>query len=86
MGIQLDIDKAPRYERSWDKSITKYEFVNYSLILGKVSVKTSEWNVSKEHGDLVRKNEREEMLSLTFECWMEMDTNVADVLAKMEKK
>lgn len=42
-------------------------------------------DLSKEHGDLVRKNEREKMLSLTFKCWMEMDTNVANVLAKMKK-
>lgn len=84
-GTQLDIDKAPRYERSWGSHITKYEFVNYSLILGKVSVKTTECGVSEEHGDLVRENEREEIQAITFERWMEMATDAADVLAKMKK-
>ena len=83
-GVNIDIDKATRYEHSWRNEITKYEYVGYSLILGIVKVQPYECHID-ENGDLVVDRKRDGISCYNFNQWAEWTTNVADLLDKVQK-
>lgn len=83
-GINIDIDKATRYEHSWRNNITKHEFVGYSLILGFVNVQSYDCHID-ETGDLVVDHKRDEISHYNFDQWAKWTTNVADLLDKIQK-
>lgn len=85
-GVQIDIDKAPRYEHQYSNKIIKYEFVGYSLILGLVKVQSYDCHID-ETGDLVVDRKRNDNISgYSFNQWAEWTTNIADLLDKVMKK
>lgn len=83
-GVNIDIDKATRYEHKWKNCITKHEYVGYSLILGVVDVKSYDCHID-ETGDLVVDHERDGISCYNFAQWAEWTTNVADLLDKAQK-
>ena len=83
-GVNIDIDKATRYEHSWRNHITKHEFVGYSLILGLVKVQSYDCYID-ENGDLVVDNKRDGISCYGFDQWAEWTTNVATLLDKIQK-
>lgn len=82
-GIQPEIDTATRYEHSWGKKFYKYEYVKHSLILGSVTVRKSECFIN-EHGDLAVERDYSEVCVYPFDRWMDMTTNVKDLLQKLQ--
>lgn len=83
-GVNIDIDKATRYEHSWRNNITKHEYVGHSLILGMVKVKSSECHIN-ENGDIVEDRKRDGIACYGFDQWAEWTTNVATLLDKIQK-
>lgn len=83
-GVNIDINKATRYEHSWNNRITKHEYVGHSLILGMVKVQSYECHID-ENGDLVVDRKRDHIVHYGFEQWAEWTTDVADLLDKIQK-
>lgn len=83
-GINIDIDKATRYERSWHNNITKHEFTGYSLLLGIVKVQSYDCHID-ENGDLTVDRKRDEIVCVGFDQWAEWTTDVATLLDKIQK-
>lgn len=83
-GVNIDIDKATRYEHRWGNKITKYVYVGYSLILGLVKTEQYDCHID-ENGDLVVDSKRDGISAYGFDQWAELTTNVADLLDKIQK-
>lgn len=83
-GVNIDIDKATRYEHSWKNNITKHEYVGHSLILGIVKVQSYDCHID-ENGDLAVDRKRDGISCYGFDQWAEWTTNVADLLDKIQK-
>ena len=81
-GVNIDIDKSTRYEKSWNgKTIFRHEYLGHSLILGVVEVRTSECSIG-EGGDLIVDKITDNIACYGFDRWAEWTTNVADLLEK----
>lgn len=83
-GVNIEIDKTPRYEHSWRNSITKHEYVGHSLILGIVKVQSYECHID-ENGDIVVDHKRDGISCYGFNQWAEWTTDVATLLDKIQK-
>lgn len=83
-GVNIDIDKATRYEHAWRNNITKHEYIGHSLILGVVKVQSYECHID-ENGDLVVDRKRDGISCYGFDQWAEWTTNVATLLDKIQK-
>lgn len=81
-GVQVDIDKATRYEHGGGNTIIKHEYVGHSLILGVVKVQSYACHVGAT-GDLVVDDKRGNLCAYDFNLWAEMPTDVATILARI---
>ena len=82
-GIQPDIDTAPRYESCYGKRFYKLEFVKSSLILGTITVKRTDCTIG-EHGDIEIGREHSDYVGYDYSRWMQLPTDVKDILAQMK--
>lgn len=83
-GVNIDIDKATRYEHSYRNHIMKHEYVGHSLIIGCVKVQSYACHID-QNGDLVIDHKHDSISCYSFEQWEEWTTNVADLLNKIQK-
>jgi hypothetical protein len=83
-GVNIDIDKATRYEHSWNNRITRHEYVGHSLILGLVKVQSYDCHIDK-NGDIVEDCKHDGITCYDFAHWAEWTTNVATLLDKIKK-
>jgi hypothetical protein len=83
-GVNIDIDKATRYEHSYRNYIMKHEYVGYSLIIGCVKVQSYACHIDN-NGDLVIDHKHDSVTCYPLEQWEEWTTNVADLLDKIQK-
>lgn len=83
-GVQIDIDKAPRYEHRWSNKVTKYVYAGYSLILGLVKTEQYDCHID-ENGDIVVDGKRGGISHYGFDQWAEMTTDVATLMDKIQK-
>lgn len=83
-GVNIDIDKAARYEYNWKNHVIKHEFVGYSLIIGFVKVQSYDCHID-ENGDLVVDRKRNGISCYGFDQWAELTTNCSDLLDKIQK-
>jgi hypothetical protein len=83
-GVNIDIDKATRYDYSYHNHIIKHEYVGHSLIIGCVKVQSYDCHID-ETGDLVVDYKHERIACYPFEQWNEWTTNAADLLDKIQK-
>ena len=83
-GVNIDIDKATRYEHIYRNKITKHEYVGYSLILGIIKVQSYDCHID-ETGDLIVDHKRDSMSCYGFDQWAEWTTNCSDLLDKIQK-
>lgn len=74
-GLKPEIDTTSRYDCDY-RSIIRYDFVNYSMILNKVTckrVRVAEW--SDEKGDLVPCNKDSYNVTFDINDWLTKDTD-----------
>ena len=83
-GVDIDIDKAPRYEYAWGNTIRKHEYVGHSLLLGSVKVQSYDCQID-EHGDLTIVRKHDGIIGYGFDHWETWTTNCSDLLDKIKK-
>ena len=83
-GVDIDIDKATRYEHAWGNTIRKHEYVGHSLILGCVKVQSYTCQID-ENGDLVVASKHDGISCYDLSQWEKWTTDVADLLDKVQK-
>ena len=73
-GMKPEIDKATRYSDEW-RAMNKYEYISYSLILGRVTCKVTTYSLMGEKLEV--SNTHEEYHD--YSRWMELSTNREEI-------
>ena len=84
-GVEIDINKQPRYEYDWKNRYTRYDYVGYSLILGFVKVRRTVIEVA-ENGEENVVSVYDHTECKDFDQWEQMDTDKSVVLAKIAER
>lgn len=84
-GVEIDVDKRPRYEYDWKNRYYRYDYAGYSLILGFVKVKRTVVEVL-ENGEENIVSVYDHTECKDFTQWVEMDTEKSSVLAKIAER
>lgn len=84
-GVEIDIDKRPRFEYDWKNRYTRYDYVGYSLILEFVKVRRTVVEVS-ENGEENVVSTYDHTECKDFTQWAEMEVEKSSVLAKIAER
>lgn len=84
-GVQIDIDKRPRYSYDWKNRYNRFDYIGYSLILGVVKVKRTLIEVA-ENGEEKVVSAYDNVECYGFDQWDEWDYDLSAIYAKIAER
>lgn len=83
-GVQIDIDKRPRYDYDWKNRYYRYDYAGYSLILGIIKVRKTLMEVTEDGENVVSTYDHTECFG--FDQWEGMELEKSSILAKIAER